>query len=356
MNQTLLNAALLQGALLCMGLSYFFEVQAYEAITPGMAFLGIPLPIAMAFTFNYCKFGLIWVIARSRLRGSLISRAVKYLAILLSLIATLIVASQAAHEPNLDQELKARRHQTETEYRQWSQELQARATTEEAASRQRHAQLRAEAQTRHQQAVLDYEAKRNQEMDIKDRQGNFIGNRYKEYARLLDEARAGHQRELDRLREEERREQQVIQERLTAARQSLDGQRATDLARLTLENLHGTEAVQNPKLLPVLHLINAVAGVKLTPIHLALAVGLLITFIVEFAPIGLVTYVARQEDAPRFVGEALPNPVVEGRGGRKQARGQDTPPAPGALRAVRATGPFLYRIGVDGPHPRGEFP
>ncbi|MBU0501601.1 MAG: hypothetical protein KJ558_08020 [Gammaproteobacteria bacterium] len=313
MHTILFNAGLLLGAMLCMILSYHFEVQAYEAVAPGMALLTIPLPIVMAFTFNYCKFGLIWIIARSRLRGALISRAVKLLAILLSLIATLIVATQAAHEPNLEKELEARRYRAEAEYRERGQELKAKSTVEESASAQRYAQLRTEAQAYHQQAVLDYEAKRNKEMDNRGRRGNFNGDRYKEYSRLLEESRTAFQAELNRLREEERGEKQAIQDRLGEERKSLAAKRETDLGHLNREDLHGVEAVQNLKLLPLLQLINEVSGTRLTPVHLALVIALLITSIVEFAPISLVTYVARQEEDDRPAAQPHPLPASEER-------------------------------------------
>jgi hypothetical protein len=287
------NAFLFVGALFCLVISFQYEAQAYAGITEGMLVLGTPMAVLMAITFNYCKVALIWVIARGSGMGSFIGTATKFLAILLSLLASMIVITQSSDQTNMAQALAEARQSVQREFRHREEHMEALFNREMTASVARFEHKRQGIRDEHQARISDYEAKRNAEMDNTfGPNRDFKGPRYREYVRLLDDEAVALKRKLADLNDAEGARQEQLFHEKSAQMDILSREREQRLSAINRDSFDGVTEAQNPVLLPLLRLVNALFGSEFTPAHLALLLSVLITLIVEFTPIALVLYAA----------------------------------------------------------------
>ena len=296
-NSWLINSGLLTGAILCLLLSAVFELKAYDSIDGDLMIFTIPLAWAMAFTFNYCKIALLWVMGRSQQTGNkLLANTSKLLTVILSLVASMVVITSGSDQTNMDSVLSDVRLQTQRQFAEREQIMLDRHIKAENELLLRYSKVRNEIQSHIASKIERYEDLLLEEMENKNKQtGNFIGKRYNEFKRQLNEVKNDLTNQLVQIRGEETSELQTLRSSQSQELSNLYRNRDHSLASISRENFNGKEEVQNQIFIPILRLINASFNTALTPVDLALLISILITLVVELTPMALVLYLAKSE-------------------------------------------------------------
>lgn len=299
-----LNAMLVPLGACLIFLSYYFELMAYQSVFDRhdrifhFWTLSVTLSAFVSLTLNLSKVGVAFVLVHNKMNNdkTRLASATRVGLLLLSMFATMLVVSGQMVSPNAQKQYDKAIKDTKRQYLM----LRHEQLTSNQLQMDRSAALFAEESDRVRQVNMqEIDAARkgfSAEELVRDSKGNFYGPRAQEYEALINKSKDRILADQRQLKNDYNDHSSVLSSQHQASISHINETEIEAIKAIRLNDFLNTAEAENTKILALVSLINDVffAGNKtLSSKHITIFFAILLTLLIEFAPLLFFTTVFR---------------------------------------------------------------
>ncbi len=268
--------------------SYRLDLNALNALlntAPVLAHLS--LPIIVAFSVNVLKAGLAICLGYLPMHKAPAGNAMKLMVVIFSIFAGLMVISNMLASPNIDAAIAKEKQALRLSALDQTSKVKAWANEQTDAMKARIAFEQDMATKSIRETIETYEHDLKEEMKITDKDGNFIGKRYRELRAKLESAKQDLAAITATFTEKLAKEHAALSEQADAKIEKINSELEEALKLVTADSVSNSREAQNQAMQGIYAVIDRwqPESWDIQPVDVSIALSLLITLIIEFGPI-----------------------------------------------------------------------